>query len=319
MLACENVSKSYGRVHAVSGVTLTAAPGQVTGLLGPNGAGKTTLIRMVTAYLTPSAGRVTVGGHDTVDDSARARACIGYLPEANPLYPEMPVTAYLRYRAALYGVRAGRARTAAVARVVGRCWLGEVAGRRIGELSKGYKQRVGLAAALLHDPPLLVLDEPSSGLDPGQVREMRELIREVGSTKTVLVSSHVLPEVEQTVDRVVIVARGRVRADGTPEQLVERHTRRGWVVRFAPGTDGAVARGVGAGGGGTGAVEGLADGEFHVALAPGERPETDLTLDIARAAHHAGLLIVGLRLDRPTLEQVFIKVVMEEAEGGKAA
>ncbi len=193
--------------------------GRSFGLLGPNGAGKTTTLRMITGYLPPSAGAVSVCGHDSVTDSMNARRSLGYLPEAAPLYPEMRVRDYLVYRAKLFGMpRGGRA--AAIGRVIDKCWLGEVSQRRIGQLSKGYKQRVGLAGAMIHDPPVLVLDEPTSGLDPAQIRETRSLIRDLSHKRTVIVSSHILPEVEKTCDRVVIIARGRLRADGAPADLL---------------------------------------------------------------------------------------------------
>ncbi|MBA4119485.1 MAG: MFS transporter [Isosphaera sp.] len=238
MIEVRGVSKRFGRVWAVRDVTLSVTPGRVTGLLGPNGAGKTTLIRMITSFLLPSAGSVVVGGHDAVVRSLAARGLIGYLPESAPLYPEMTVGSYLRFRAGLFGI-GRRRRGSAIDRAVDRCALADVRRRRIGELSKGYRQRVGLAAAILHDPPVLILDEPTSGLDPTQIVAMRGLIAELSAERplggggalggadasgrqgrVMLLSSHILPEVEQTCGRVVIMARGRVRADGTPGQLM---------------------------------------------------------------------------------------------------
>lgn len=233
MIEVRGVSKRFGRVWAVRDVSLSVVPGRVTGLLGPNGAGKTTLIRMITSYLLPSGGTIKVGGHDAVVGSLESRGLIGYLPESAPLYPEMGVESYLRFRAGLFGIARGRRRSA-IDRAVERCGLGGVRRRRIGELSKGYRQRVGLAAAILHDPPVLILDEPTSGLDPTQIVAMRGLIAELsaegpgggvsgafgGQGRVMLLSSHILPEVEQTCGRVVIMARGRVRADGTPGELM---------------------------------------------------------------------------------------------------
>jgi ABC-2 type transport system ATP-binding protein len=239
MIRVVGVSKTYHParrqpVHAVRDVSIDVRPGEVTGLLGPNGAGKTTLIRMMTSYLTPSSGAISVCGHDSVEDAGAARRHIGYLPESAPLYPEMRVEDYLSYRAQVFGV-ARAARASAVGAAVERCALVEMRRRRIGQLSKGYRQRVGLAAAILHDPDVLILDEPTSGLDPTQIREMRSLIRDLaggasgdasgssgGRSRVVLLSSHILPEVEHTCDRVVIVARGQVRADATPRGLLEQ-------------------------------------------------------------------------------------------------
>ncbi len=224
MISVRDVHKSYARVHAVRGVSFDAPKGQVVGLLGPNGAGKTTTIRIITGYLPADRGAVTVEGADTLENSADARRRIGYLPESAPHYPEMRTNDYLRFRAKLFGVPRNE-RRAAINRAIDRCWLGEVRKRRVGQLSKGYKQRVGLAAAILHNPSVIILDEPTNGLDPTQIVEMRRLIRELGQERTVLVSSHILSEVERTCDRVVVIARGRVRADGAPADLLRQATR----------------------------------------------------------------------------------------------
>lgn len=221
MIQAREIHKSFGRVLALRGVSFELHPGQVTGLLGPNGAGKSTTIRIVTGFLPPDRGTVRVDGLDAIDDSREARRQIGYLPESTPLYPEMRTIDYLRFRARLYGL-SGKTRKHALEEAIDRCWLKEVRERRIGHLSKGYRQRVGLAAAIIHNPPVLILDEPANGLDPEQIRQMRALIRELGAERTVLVSSHLLPEVERTCDRVIIIARGLVRADGSPESLLRQ-------------------------------------------------------------------------------------------------
>ena len=225
MIRVEGVSKYYGSFPAVRDVSFHVPKGQVVGLLGPNGAGKTTTIRMVTGFIPPTKGHISVNGFDTLRQTLDARRSLGYLPESTPLYPEMRVVDYLTFRARLFGVPA-RARRGAIAHALGKCWLNDVARKRIGQLSKGYKQRVGLAAALLHNPPVLVLDEPSSGLDPTQIYETRKLIRDLAKDRCVLVSSHILPEVERTCDRVLIIARGRLRADGTPGMLLADLERR---------------------------------------------------------------------------------------------
>jgi ABC-2 type transport system ATP-binding protein len=222
MIEVQDVTKQYGAVRAVSHVTFSAPRGAVVGVLGPNGAGKTTTVRMIAGTVPPTSGRVIVDGLDCVTDSRRVRERLGYLPEANPLYGEMRVVEYLRHRATLHGLRAG-ARRRAVNDAIERCWLSEMRRRRCGALSKGYRQRVGLAAALLHDPEVLLLDEPTAGLDPAQVRETRSLIRSLAGERTALIVSHALAEVERTCDRLVIFADGRVRAEGDADELVRRH------------------------------------------------------------------------------------------------
>lgn len=332
MIQVDGVSKSFGMgpaaVQAVRGISLNVHPGQVTGLLGPNGAGKTTLIRMITAYIAPTRGCVRVCGHDTLAAGDLAKRHLGYLPEAAPLYPEMSVEGYLGYRARLFGVpRAQRRGT--IDSAIRRCWLTEMRSRRIGALSKGYKQRVGLAAALLHDPAVVVLDEPTSGLDPTQIREMRELIRglatgaagaegEGGQPKTVLLSSHILPEVEQTCDRVVIVARGRLRADGTPDELLEPLRRAApYSVEFAS-TDSASCERVLRGVPGVGAINArpAGPGTTRFEVSPTEHAP-DLREPIARACASAGLLVRELSRAPSSLEQVFLRVI-EQSEDDDA-
>jgi ABC-2 type transport system ATP-binding protein len=221
MIQANSVSRWFGPVRALADVSFDLAVGQVVGLLGPNGAGKTTTIRIVTGFLAPSAGSVSVCGHDTVADSMAARRCIGYLPESVPLYPEMSVRGYLAFRAGVFALPR-RARRGAIASAADRCDLSSVLDRRVGTLSKGFRQRVGLAAALLHDPPVIILDEPASGLDPAQIMSFRALLRGLARTKLVLISSHILPEIEKTCDRVLVIARGRLRADGPPADLIRR-------------------------------------------------------------------------------------------------
>jgi len=221
MLRAENLFKSFGPVRAVRGVSFDLPAGCVVGMLGPNGAGKTTTIRMITGFWPPDSGRVVIDGIDMSDDTGRARSRIGYLPESAPLYPEMRVADFLLFRAKIFGVkRADRA--AAVEKAIERCWLKDVRARRIGVLSKGYRQRVGLAAAILHEPPVMILDEPTNGLDPTQIGETRKLVRELARDRTLLFSSHVLSEVERLSDRVIVIAAGQVRADGTVRELAAR-------------------------------------------------------------------------------------------------
>jgi ABC-2 type transport system ATP-binding protein len=218
MIHAKHVCKQFGRFLAVDSLNLEIPRGSVVGFLGPNGAGKTTTIRMMSGYLPPTSGHITVDGLDVSTHWRDVRRRIGYLPEAAPSYTEMRVEEFLVFRARMFGLTRSQ-RKPAVQLAMDRCWLTAVRRKPIYQLSKGYRQRVGLAAALLHEPPLLILDEPTVGLDPTQIREMRTLIRELAGQHTILLSTHILPEVEVTCDRIVMIARGRVRADGTIEEL----------------------------------------------------------------------------------------------------
>ncbi|KAA0214286.1 MAG: ABC transporter ATP-binding protein [Leptolyngbya sp. PLA3] len=225
MIFARSISKRFGSVDAVCELTFALQVGQIAGLLGPNGAGKSTTIRMITGFLAPDRGTVQVGGHDMLTDPQAARALIGYLPESCPIYPEMRAIDYLRYRARLFGLDRRAARRSAD-RCADRCRIGSMARKRVSALSKGYRQRVGLASTLLHDPAVLILDEPTNGLDPGQIREARSLIRELAENRTMLISSHILPEIERTCDRVLVIAGGRLCADGPPSDLLPTRGQR---------------------------------------------------------------------------------------------
>ena len=219
-----NVSKRFGDVLAIDAVSFSLAPGDVVGFLGPNGAGKTTMMRVLTGFLLASEGSVQIAGHDIFEDPVPARRAIGYLPESPPLYPEMTVLAYLRYVTAIKDVARARRREA-VEQVLERCGLEQVRARVIGTLSKGYRQRVGLAQAIVHTPPVLVLDEPTVGLDPIQIREIRQLIADLAAPRpgaerqTVILSTHILPEVEAICDRVILMDRGRKAIDQRLREL----------------------------------------------------------------------------------------------------
>jgi len=214
----ENLTKYYGEQAAVNNITFEIPSGQVVGFLGPNGAGKSTTMKMITTYLTPSDGKIWVEGIDNQDDSLGVRKKIGYLPESNPLYLDMNVIDYLAYAAELEGVPKSEMKSA-IKSVVDKCGLKEVQHKDIGELSKGFKQRVGLAQAMIHDPQVLILDEPTSGLDPNQILEIRKLIKNLGKQKTLILSTHIMQEVQAVCDRVLIINRGEIVADGTPEDL----------------------------------------------------------------------------------------------------
>lgn len=218
MIELCNVTKRYGAVEAVSGLSFSAPDGQIVGLLGQNGAGKTTTLNMLTGYFPPTSGEVRVDGMDMLQDPRACKRHIGYLPEKPPLYDEMTVTAYLKFVCELREVKR-EAITQHVQHITATCGLTEVAGRLVGHLSKGYRQRVGIAQALCGDPDVLVLDEPTVGLDPKQVREIRELIRQLGQTHTVIFSSHLLPEIQQLCDRVVILHKGKLVREAPMSEL----------------------------------------------------------------------------------------------------
>lgn len=218
MIEAQDLTRRYGEFTAVDSVSFSIDEGEIVGILGPNGAGKTTMIRMITGFLPPSEGRVTVAGRDLSRDSVAARGALGYLPESVALYDEMRVSEYLAYRARLEGV--GRSEMSGrIGEAISRCLLKDVREQIIGTLSKGYRQRVGLATAILHRPDVLVLDEPTIGLDPKQIVAIRELIRELGRESTLVLSTHILPEVELLCDRVMIIDRGKIVAQGSPESL----------------------------------------------------------------------------------------------------
>lgn len=217
-IAVRNLTKSYGNEKAVDNISFDVKTGEILGFLGPNGAGKTTTMKIVTCYLPPNAGTVDVEGYSIADHSFEVRSKIGYLPELNPLYLDMNVLEYLEYSAQLFGIKNSLLRER-MREMIEVCGLGNVRHKDIGELSKGYRQRVGLAQAMIHDPQVLILDEPTSGLDPNQIVEIRNLIKKLGRAKTVVLSTHILSEVQATCDRVIIINKGHIVADGTPDQL----------------------------------------------------------------------------------------------------
>lgn len=221
MIEADRLTKDYGSVVAVSDLSFRVGQGEVVGFLGPNGAGKTTTLRILAGFLGATTGRVRIAGYDIVEQSLQARRCIGYMPEATPLYPELRVREYLHFRAAAKRVPRRR-RSSAVEQAMRAAAVTDVADTRILHLSKGYRQRVGLADALVASPPLLILDEPTIGLDPNQVREVRRLIRRLGETHTILLSTHILSEVESTCDRAIVIHRGGLVAAGTIDELRQR-------------------------------------------------------------------------------------------------
>ncbi|MHC4992706.1 MAG: ABC transporter ATP-binding protein [Planctomycetota bacterium] len=291
-------------------VEFTIPQGEVVGLLGPNGAGKTTTIRMITGYLPPTEGTVTVAGYDVTRDSLSVRRQIGYLPESAPTYSEMRVSEFLGFRARLFGVTRHERREA-IERVLERCWLQSVRRRPIHQLSKGFRQRVGLASALLHEPPVLILDEPTVGLDPAQIREARKLIRELAGQHTVILSSHILSEVELVCDRLIMMARGRIQADGTIDQLQAAAAREGryFIETLTPKAADALAslpevRRV--------ERTALEGGWYRFVVTPSPNVG-DLRDLIGRTLALAGAPLRELRRETPSLEHLFLGI-LDEAE-----
>jgi ABC-2 type transport system ATP-binding protein len=221
MIEVENLTKRYGPTLAVSDVTFEVQKGEILGFLGPNGAGKTTTMRVITGYLPPSEGRVRVAGYDVVEEPLEAKRRTGYLPESPPVYPDMTVTEYLAFVGRIKGI-ARRELKSRLAEISERCAVTDVMNRQIGKLSKGFRQRVGLAQALIHNPEVLVLDEPTAGLDPKQIIETRQLIKGLAGRHTIILSTHILPEAAKTCQRVVVINAGKIVAVGTPDELTRR-------------------------------------------------------------------------------------------------
>ncbi len=220
MIEVANLSKSYGDYQAVRGVTFSAAKGEIVGFLGPNGAGKTTTIRMLATYLPPTSGTATIAGFDIVKQAEKVRQKIGYLPENPPLYGEMTVSEYLKFIAEIKGISRSQVRLK-IEEVLERCFISDVRHKLCQHLSRGYRQRVGLAQAIIHDPEVIILDEPTSGLDPRQIIEIRQLIQSLGKSHTVLLSTHILPEVSMVCNKVVIISNGQVVIESSLNQLTK--------------------------------------------------------------------------------------------------
>ena len=219
MIQIDNLSKNYGDVQAVNSISFSLGDGEIVGFLGANGAGKSTTLKMITGYISPTSGNVHIGDKNIIDDCIDIQKMVGYLPELNPLYAEMKVHEYLKFHASIREIT-GSKFTEALKRVVKECSLQGVVHRTVGNCSKGYKQRIGLAAAMIHDPKILILDEPVTGLDPNQIVEIRGLIKKLGKEKLVLMSSHILQEIQATVDRIIIIDNGKIVADGTSDELI---------------------------------------------------------------------------------------------------
>ena len=306
MIDAQSLTRRYGEFTAVDGISFTVDEGEIVGMLGPNGAGKTTTLRMITGFLPPTDGHLTVGGRDLFSDPVAARREVGYLPENVALYPEMRVAEYLRYRAMLEGLPRAKARPR-ISETVKSCFLEEVENQIIGTLSKGYRQRVGLAAAILHHPSVLVLDEPTVGLDPKQIIAIRELIRELGHKQTLLLSSHILPEVELLCDRVIIIDRGRIVAEGSPRDLQDS-----WVgntiLRVELKDDPGEAPEVLAAIPGVVDIAGGDTGCYRLECST----STDPRQSVFEAAKERGWVLLELAREQASLEDVFVRLTTQE-------
>jgi ABC-2 type transport system ATP-binding protein len=311
MITACNISKVFGAVTAIEDVSFHVAAGEIVGFLGPNGAGKTTAMRILAGVFPPTTGRASIAGHDVLDEPMEARRALGYFPEYAPFYPDLSVVQYLRFVGRLKRLDHA-ARRAGVERVLGSCGLEAVAGRLVGKLSKGYRQRVGLAQALLGDPRVLILDEPTAGLDPEQVVGIRSLIAELGATRAVLLSSHILSEVEAVCSRVVVLNRGRVVGEGSPAALVAKlGARQRIVIRVdAPSGDVlslvrdvvGVERARAALDGGDGAT---------VVVEVGDEASRRA---VAASIQARGWTILELRHESLPLEEIFLRLVSDRRE-----
>lgn len=306
MIRCEGLTKYYGNHQAIADVNFEVDEGEIVGFLGPNAAGKTTTMRILTSFIPPTAGEAAVAGFDVIDQSLQSRRAIGYLPETSSLYQDMRVTQYLRFCG---GVRS-MSRADVEERmeyVLDTCGLSERADSIIGTLSLGFRQRVGLAQALLHDPPVLILDEPTVGLDPNQIIEVRNLIKSLGGQHTIMLSTHILPEAQMTCERVIIINHGRIIAEDTPEALTAQIREAETILITLARDDENVSRQlldlpdvVG--------VRSVGDGSYHVDTAVG----TDVRAEIAEFAVSRGWGLLELRPVEMTLEDVFRQLTTEE-------
>ena len=307
MIEIEGLEKNYGEVRALRGISGSIERGQVVGLLGPNGAGKTTALQILVGYLLPTAGTARIAGHDVVEEPLAVQESIGYLPENAPLYTDMLVQEYLKFIADVRGLAAAAA-ARSIKRAVEECAIGSVLTRPIDQLSKGYRQRVGLAAAILHEPAILILDEPTTGLDPNQIVEVRELIRRMGQSKTVILSTHILPEVEATCDRAMILIDGQICADGTLAELTRSSSQ---IVTLA-GAPAESVRDALAGVPGVVSVTLEAENDGLATWRLGIDSETDIGEAVYRAVRERNWALTELRRDDKTLEQVFRELTDRE-------
>ena len=302
MIKIENLVKAFGAKRAVDDVSFTVERGEVLGFLGPNGAGKSTTMRMITGFMPPTSGRVTIGGFDVAESPIEAKKLIGYLPENAASYPDMSVRAFLEFAAELRGLD-GAARKKAVHRVVELCFLDSVLGQSIDTLSKGYKHRTCLAQALIHDPQVLIMDEPTDGLDPNQKHEVRNLIRELGAAKAIIFSTHILEEVDAACTRAIIIDRGRIVANGTPAELRAMSELDGAVTLQARGaTEERLSQ--------LGRVEKM-NGAFRIY--PRDKAHAaQLAQQVVDLVNHHGWKVEGMYSERGELDEVFRRITLPD-------
>jgi ABC-2 type transport system ATP-binding protein len=313
MIEVEQLSKSYGPIKAIEDVSFAVDKGEILGFLGPNGAGKSTTMRILTCFMPPTSGTARVAGYDIFTDSLQVRRRIGYVPENAPLYTDMPVVSFLKFAAEVKGL-SRRERLRQVGQAMDDCGIKDVQHRYIGKLSKGYRQRVALAQALLGNPDVLILDEPTIGLDPRQIIDIRQLIKGLAGQKTVILSTHILPEVSMTCQRVIIINRGRLVAVDTPENLTTKlQTSSRLLVRVeGPATD--VVRALGAVAGvQTVKEDGGPPGQVVTCIIESKK-DRDVRRDVAAAVVRQNWGLLELRPVDLTLEDVFVRLVTEEKE-----
>ena len=305
MIKVSQLNKKYGARTAIENLSFTVGDGQIFGLLGPNGAGKSTIMNILTGYLAPTSGEVEVAGFSLPEEAQKAKACVGYLPEQPPLYPEMTVQEYLDFAAELKGVKKKEERKEQVLRVARRTGLEDVLPRLIRSLSKGYRQRVGIAQALLGAPQLIILDEPTVGLDPAQVIEIRKLIQELGRTHTVILSSHILSEVQAVCSQVLILSKGHLVAVGAPEELGEKLNPGSRLRATVLGSGADVMNAVGA-------VPGIcsvkleSESDGQVTFTAESTDAADRRAEVSRALSGAGCTVLALAAESKSLEEVFL-------------
>lgn len=315
MIRAFELTKDYGSRRAIRDLTFNAEKGEILGFLGPNGAGKTTTMRILSGYMPPTSGKVTIGGHDLIEDSLAVRRIVGYLPETVPLYNDMTVYEYLKYMADLRGIKQARKR---ITETLDMVQMSDRAGGYVGKLSKGMRQRIGLAQALLHQPEVLILDEPTIGLDPKQVVKFREMIRSIGQDRTVLLSTHILPEVQQICNRVLIINKGRIVTEDTPEQLQARLSGATRVAVRVGKSDNASIEGFLPSISsipGILQVEQKASDRFEFETAPGQ----DARPQVAREIIAAGIDLLELKPLNLSLEEIFLQLTRDEADAAAPA
>jgi len=310
MIEVENLSKRYGPTLAVSGVSFNVQKGEVLGFLGPNGAGKTTTMRVITGFLPPTEGKVRVAGYDVVGEPLEAKRRTGYLPETPPVYPDMTVSEYLAFVGRIKGVSRRDLKTR-LDGIIERCAVTDVRNRQIGKLSKGYRQRVGLAQALIHNPDVLVLDEPTAGLDPKQIIETRELIKGLGGQHTVILSTHILPEVSKTCQRVVVINAGLIVAVGTPDELTRRLQGFETVLVTVEGPAAEIMEKFQRVGG-VNWVEPRDAHDGRVTLEVHSEKEKDVRAELARATVESGWKLYELKTSGLSLEEIFLKLTTKD-------